>query len=253
VAAAPARRRSSTSGICRPCLRAGRARHHQLQRIVQIGLVDPARDHGLGDLDDVIGHPLHQCRVVGDEPEELGIAEILRAARLAIALGLDDALAQKTRFGVEKARQSPDVAAPDRRDGGAERAIADHRAIEQLDDGGLVGGVASFRCGERRTTLAVALPFQRAVADQQLDESKRAARRGGVQRRAAGAVVADLGPGRQQRFGDRDSRLGRRVARTSQPQGRVAVAARAFDRMSLAQKTLNRRQVAGMRRGSERR
>jgi hypothetical protein len=74
-----------------------------------------------------------------------------------------------------------------------------------------------------------------------------------VQRRAAGTVVADLGPGRQQRFGDRDSRLGRRIARTSQPQRRVAVAARAFDRMSLAQKTLNRQQVAGMRRGGERR
>ena len=109
----------------------------------------------------------------------------------------------------------------------------------------------SFRRGERRTTLAVALPFQRAVADQQLDEGERAARGGSVQRRSAGTVVADLGPGRQQRFGDRDSRLGRRVARTSQPQRRVAVAARAFDRMALEQKTLNRR--AGRRHAPRRR
>ena len=230
-----------------------RARHDQLQRIVQIGLVDAARDHGLGDLDDVVGHPFHQRRVVGDEPEELGIAEILRAVRLAIARGLDDAFAQQAWLGVEKARQPRYIAAPDRRHGSAKRTIADHRAIEQLDDGGLVGGLALFRRGERRPALAVTLPFQRAVADQQLDEGKRAARRGSVQRRSAGTVVADFGTGRHKRLGDRDSRIGRRVARTSQPQRRVAVAANAFGRMSLAQKTLNRRQVAGMRRGGERR
>ena len=158
-----------------------RTRHDELQRIVQVGLVDAARDHGPGDLDDVVGHPLHQRRVVGDEPEELGIAEILRAVRLAVARGLDDAFAQEARLGIEKARQPRDIAAPDRRHGSAKRTITDHRAIEQLDDGGLVGGLALFRRGERRPALAVALPFQRAVADQQLDEGKRAARRGGVQ------------------------------------------------------------------------
>ena len=39
------------------------------------------------------------------------------------------------------------------RDRRPEGAIPDHRAVEQLDDGGLVGGIALFRRGERPVGL----------------------------------------------------------------------------------------------------
>ena len=131
--------------------------------------------------------------------------------------------------------------------------IADHRAVEQFDDGGLVRRLATPGGGERRPALGVRLPFEGAPADQQLDQGQRAAVGGGMQRGLAAIVVPRTGAGRKQRVGDGDPRLGRCVGGAGLPQRRAGLGAAIVDRLPFGDKASDGRQVARSRGRGERR
>jgi len=137
-------------------------------------------------LDDVVGILFIRRRVVGNEPEMLGRGQYC-GRPASDSTRLDDALAQR-RFWRHKARQSPDVSAPDRRQRAARTHDRGSPAIAQLDDGCRVRGHRLVSPREGGRPLRSPCHSARRCGSQ-LDEGKRAARRGGVQRRGPGTVV----------------------------------------------------------------
>src|SRR5690606_18943347 len=113
-------------------------RHDETQRIVEVFLIDAARNHRLGDLRHVGRHIVYERWIVGDEPEELGIQEILLALGVPIAIWLADALNQELRFGLDKPLKRRDIARMNGPDRLAERSISDDWAIEELNERGPV-------------------------------------------------------------------------------------------------------------------
>ena len=83
----------------------------------------------------------------------------------------------------------------DRRHGCTERWIADHRAVEQFDDGGFIDGPAPPGNVERRPPLAITLPFDRAGADQALHQLQGSPCRGRMKGGLAGVVAPSVGSG----------------------------------------------------------
>ena len=229
------------------------ARHHELERIVEVGAQRAALDHHARDVDDPVRHALHERRVVRDEPEQLGIAEVLLPLRVPVALRLDDALAEQVRLGVEEARERLRVAVVDGLHGRAERRIADHRAVEQLGDRGAILGASGARRVERRPARAVRLPLERALADQELDERERPARGGGVERRLAGPVVARARPRAEERGRDLDTERSRRIRGARAPERSRGILGRAVRGGALREKAEDAAHVARARGDGERR
>jgi hypothetical protein len=139
--------------------------HHELQRVVEVRPFDTARDHDLADGNDRRRHPGHQLRIVGDEPEQLGIAKIVPP----IAVGLDRALAQEVRMLAEQSAQGVRVAGVDQPDRRAKPLVADDRPVEQLGDERPVRRRTLAGIGERRPAAPIALPVERAMTDQEFD------------------------------------------------------------------------------------
>ena len=218
--------------------------HHQFERIIQIGPLNATRDHRLGHVAHIGWHRFDQGRIVGDEPEKLGVEEILGPTGVAVAIRLLDALAQKARFGVEQAREFDCVATMDRRHGCTERWIADHRAVEQFDDGGFIDGPAPPGNVERRPPLAITLPFDRAGADQTLHQLQRSACRRRVQGGLTRVVAPRAGPGGQQRFDDFHPICRGYIARAGLPERGSMVVRCTIDRITFRQKTADCREIA---------
>ena len=140
-----------------------------------------------------------------------------------------------------------------RRHGGAERTVADHRAVEQLDDGGFVCCLASPRGGERRPALGVRLPFESALADQQLDQGQRATVGGSMQCSLAAIVMARTGAGGKQRVSDGHPHFGWRVGGTGLPQRRAGRSTAIVKRLTVGDEAPDGRQIACPRGRGERR
>jgi len=228
------------------------AGHHQLQRIVEIALLDAAGNHGLGHLDHVVRHAPLQGRVVGDEPEQPGIAKVLRTTCLAVGLGSDGSHVEQPWLVIEQAGQSSDVAALHRLHRRAQRRVVDAVAVEECHDRVPVGGLAAPGDRQRLAALAVDLPFQGVADDQPLDHRQRSAPGRRVQRRLAGRIVARIGAGAKQRIDDGEPRRRRRLAGTSLPQRLAAIAGRAVGAGALAQQAAHGGDIAGLRRRCER-
>ena len=180
------------------------------------------------DLDHIRRHALHQRRIVGDEPEEPGIAEVLEAARLAIGFGSEDALAQQARLGVDQPAQARGVALLQGLHGRAEGRVAIRVRSSSATISALSAALPRFADPSALPALAIGLPFERIADDQPFDQRQRPARGRGMQRRLAGRVVARVRTGGEQRIDDREAGLGRSPCGAGVPKRRATIVRLAF-------------------------
>ena len=78
------------------------ARHHEAERVVEIGAFDAALDHHARDIGDVGRHAPGERRVVCDEPEQLRIGEVAAAFSFSVDLRVDDPIRQQARLRIEE-------------------------------------------------------------------------------------------------------------------------------------------------------